>query len=713
LESTLVNTTKPLVLAIAATCYATTAHADIEEVFILGNVDEQFKLTGSGNVIYNDDLQVFNYTDITRILSNVPGLYIRDEEGFGLRPNISIRGTYSDRSGKITLMEDGVLIAPAPYTASSAYYFPTAGRMHSVEVLKGPSAITTGPYTIGGAVNMISTPIPDDKAGFLRQEIGSYGSLRSHLTFGDGSDDLAYLVEYHGGRSDGFASIDNSDGDTGFKVDDVLFKGRYRDTLFGVNAEYGLKLQASEETSEQTYVGLTEQDFAVSPQRRYGLSRQDKMTNEHRQGMLSMTLSDTDWQWVNHGYYNQFTRDWYKVDKIDGEGIDEVLICATTGACGGMTSAYGDYDQGWAQQVLDGRVAADVLLKHNNRAYVAKGLQSTLSWQWGNHNVQSGIRYHEDYEARLQPSDVWQQTDNSNFVLVQTGTASRNLKRSHATSFFINDEIQLGALKVVPGLRHERYSIAGVSATETLAGLAFGYQVDEAHYLFAGVHQGMSPSASSASDTEKANNVEMGWRYQAGASDIELVGFYSDYKNIIGVCTNSGGAGSQTCEAGDTENGGAATIKGIELQFAQQTFTKNGWQIPFNVTYTYTDASFDTSFVGASVWGAVNAGDRLPNLPRHQLAVLLGAEKGDWRADLSVRHRSTTCAAAACESYQNIDAFSTLDLALRHQYDAKTSFYGKIDNLLDEQNAIVSREPKAGARAQKPRTFTLGVTWAF
>ena len=84
-------------------------------------------------------------TDIQKILTAVPGVYMRTEEGYGLRPNISIRGTAIERSGKITIMEDGILVAPAPYTASSAYYFPTTARIHSVEVLKGPCLLYTSP----------------------------------------------------------------------------------------------------------------------------------------------------------------------------------------------------------------------------------------------------------------------------------------------------------------------------------------------------------------------------------------------------------------------------------------------------------------------------------------------------------------------------------------------------------------------------------------
>ena len=107
----------------------------VDSVTIIGTKDDVKDLAGSGAVISNEDLQKAMDTDIQKILTAVPGVYMRTEEGYGLRPNISIRGTAIERSGKITIMEDGILVAPAPYTASSAYYFPTTARIHSVEVL--------------------------------------------------------------------------------------------------------------------------------------------------------------------------------------------------------------------------------------------------------------------------------------------------------------------------------------------------------------------------------------------------------------------------------------------------------------------------------------------------------------------------------------------------------------------------------------------------
>jgi Fe(3+) dicitrate transport protein len=91
------------------------------------------------------------------VLRTVPGLTIQEEDGFGLRPNIG--GTSPNRSEKITLMEDGVLISPAPYSALRSVLFPNS--KHAIfEILKGGSQIQYGPYTTGGAINMVSTQIP-------------------------------------------------------------------------------------------------------------------------------------------------------------------------------------------------------------------------------------------------------------------------------------------------------------------------------------------------------------------------------------------------------------------------------------------------------------------------------------------------------------------------------------------------------------------------
>ncbi|MCK6523660.1 sterol desaturase family protein [Myxococcota bacterium] len=98
------------------------------------------RVAGSAHRVDEETLERFEYDNVERVLAEVPGVSTRGEDGYGLRPNIGMRGASSDRSAKVTLMEDGVLFAPAPYAAPAAYYFPMSTRLVGVEVFKGPAA---------------------------------------------------------------------------------------------------------------------------------------------------------------------------------------------------------------------------------------------------------------------------------------------------------------------------------------------------------------------------------------------------------------------------------------------------------------------------------------------------------------------------------------------------------------------------------------------
>ena len=134
----------------------------------------------------------------------------------------------------------------------AAYYFPTAGRLSTVEVLKGPAAITEGPYTVGGAINMISTPIPSERSGAVNLQAGEDATWRVHANYGDDDGRFGWLVETHQWRSDGFQSLDTGD-DTGLEKEDYLVKLRYSSeenaTLY---QQADLKLHYASENSDQS-----------------------------------------------------------------------------------------------------------------------------------------------------------------------------------------------------------------------------------------------------------------------------------------------------------------------------------------------------------------------------------------------------------------------------------------------------------------------------
>jgi len=192
---------------------------ELDPVVIVG--DRAKYIAGSGQYINTLKIEKLNQPNVNNVLRIVPGVNVRDEEGFGLRPNIGLRGTPVNRSAKITLMEDGILIAPAPYADPSAYYFPTFSRMQGIEVLKGSSQIKYGPYTIGGAINLLSTGIPNTFKGFAQVGYGSFGTNQQRIWVGDSRKNIDYVFEINRMASSGFKVLQNGE-NTGFDRRDVM-----------------------------------------------------------------------------------------------------------------------------------------------------------------------------------------------------------------------------------------------------------------------------------------------------------------------------------------------------------------------------------------------------------------------------------------------------------------------------------------------------------
>ena len=117
-------------------------------------------------------------------------------------------------------------ISSQNFLDSVRYRAQNLGRLAGVEVLKGAAAITQGPYTIGGAINMLSTPIPEEQSGFVNQEIGENGTQRTHVTYGNSTENFGFLLEGHIWDTDGFDTIQDESGDTGFEKDDFVAKFR-------------------------------------------------------------------------------------------------------------------------------------------------------------------------------------------------------------------------------------------------------------------------------------------------------------------------------------------------------------------------------------------------------------------------------------------------------------------------------------------------------
>lgn len=727
----------------APVVYADPASVPLEEVVTIGSHEAIDNITGSAHLIDETALDKFEYSDIQRIAREVPGVSIQIEDGYGLRPNISIRGVATERSGRITLLEDNVLIAPAPYSAPSAYYFPTAGRMQAFEVVKGPAAITQGPYTIGGALNMVSTAVPQEQKGKVMFELGEDSTARLHASYGDRLDNgFGYLVEAHQWQSDGFQSIDRSGTDTGLDVTDYTVKLSYAPEGGAHSLE--LKLQKADQDSNQSYLGLTDSDFRDDAYRRYGVSELDNIATAHDQAILNyrfkfndnLTLSAT-------AYNNTHERNWFKTEGIDLDGsssaqdfsrISWANVIEAVNNDGILLRGDTTFSASQLQAVLDGSLdtaEGSIQVRSNAREYYSRGIQFKADWnlQLGDikHAIELGARYHEDEEDRLQRNSTYQQVAGSLQLndLGELGNAGNRIQEAQATAVYIHDKIELGNWTVTPGLRYESIDQMrtrfndGESRTfrdsrdnhtsVLLPGLGAIYRINDNLSLVAGVHKGFTaPSNSPGVREEEAINSEFGMRYSSANTRVEVMAFNSNYDNLLGECTSSSGS---DCEIGDAFNGDAATVTGLEVLLANSLSVSDGLLFNTSLSYTYINGEFDTDIASTDFFGDVNAGDPIPYIPENQLQLSAGLEAAAWQVNANVSYVDEVCTRASCGQFERTEDSLTLDLAANYVLNDNVKVFSRIENATDEQD-ILGRQPY-GARPNKGRTASVGIEMNF
>lgn len=707
----------------------------VEETSMIGGPTAIQTLPGSAHRLSARALAKFQYSDVNRVLREVPGLNIIEEDGYGLRPNIGIRGTGSERSSKISLMEDGILIAPAPYSAPAAYYFPSIGRMRGVEVRKGSSQIKYGPNTTGGALNLLSIEIPDTFSGRVHAMAGGRNNQTVHASVGGGMANGGFVFETYQAKTDGFKHLD-SRGNTGFDKTDYLGKIRLNTNKTAPFYQaLELKYSRTTESSNETYLGLIQADFDLDPLRRYAGSQLDEMLAIHQQWALRYVAQPADWLRISAvAYRNTFERNWYKLDKVRAQDSDQSISISSLVADPEIFK--GEYD------VITGRSSSpdNVLsVKANNRAYMSRGIQTSanVSYYMMGHEQQLevGLRMHYDEMDRFQWVDDYSMTSgHMNLVQAGTpGTESNRIESAQAVSGFAQHRIQSGRFVLMPGIRYEHIDLhrkdfgktdparlgTSVSLRKNtvdifIPGIGISYQATPIVTLFGGLHTGFSPPGSNKkTNPEESINYELGARFNTGLLHADVTVFFNDYSNLLGADLAASGGGGTT----DRFDGGEVDVSGVEFALSYNLGRQTGWRfsIPVTASFTVTSAVFQNAFESSfDPWGKVSRGDRLPYVPTHQGTVGLGLEGRQFDVSLSVVYVGAMRTAAGSgipATDERTDAHVVVDLAGSYSIWNNTRIFATIRNVT---NAIyvVARRP-AGLRPGLPRTALVGISTSF
>ena len=688
---------------------------------ILGNKFVAKNRTGAAYYLSTEELAQFDYTDINRALSKISGINFYEEDGFGLRPNISIRGTSPERSSKIAIMEDGILISPAPYSASSAYYFPSVARMQAIEVLKGSSQIQYGPYTTGGAINFVSTEIPEKFRGKISTSFGSFKTGQTHATIGNSSEKFGYMFEILNYNSDGFKSL-NDDLNTGFDINEITSKIKFVPKTPNIDQSFELKFHTYDEISNETYLGLTETDFQKNPYLRYPGSEKDKMSAEHKQYVLTHELFVNEKIKITSNFYeNRFKRNWYKLDDVVHDNNSQKISKVISNP-----SQFSEH-----LKILSGELDYENALKvkANNREYISRGIQTKIDYHWYGKNesfndLELGIRIHYDEEDRFQWEDIY--NINNGFMALESygekGSQGNRISFANSFASYIMYKYKFKGLTISPGIRYESIklgrddfgksnplrNIENLSTRENkvsvlIPGVGFNYTFSNNLSVFGGIHKGYSPPGSSdGQKAEESVNSELGIRFSTKKLNGEIIAYRNDYSNLLGNdLAATGGFGEM-----DPFNAGKALVNGFEVLLN----TSISKYIPISFSYTLTDAKFLTSFGSTQdIWGEVNNGDQIPYIPKHQFSSSLSyrISKLDINLNASYNGKFSTLA----NGTEEISSYLILDLSMKYRIKKDIFLKSKILNLFDKKYAV-SKAP-AGLRPGHPFGIYTGIEYKF
>jgi Fe(3+) dicitrate transport protein len=685
---------------------------ELESITITSSHSKLNHRSSSELVLPMIELARFNVVDGNTLLQSQPGVYTQQEDGWGLRLNIGIRGTGVERSSRITLMEDGILTAPAAYSAPAAYYSPVLWKYEQIEILKGGAALITGPQSTGGAINFVTATPQEKDYHQIRTTAGAFGRLmansRGQVTLNDRSQ-IFYGVGRNGAQ--GFNDIDGQQYG-GFGLNDGYLKWiQHLDDKDMHHLE--VFFAGTTERSNQTYLGQSLEDALENPNGRYVASALDNMAMERLMTRIGYTLNLKK-GWVRADLYRQFVhRNWYKLDKVS-DGSTSVGVSSI------LANPY-DYLGFYRALIGTNTDTYTATLKANNRYYLSQGLQFRGQYSQRARDVlfkhEAGARFHYDHADRFQHRDTYSLTDEAPTFLQagEAGAAGNRLDAARAASAYARTTASWNTWSVQLGLRGEYIESyrtdwgstdperQGLDLSERsnitqtlLPGISLSKEVGN-WSLFTGVHQGMTPAGSKEGVLpELSVNSEFG--IQNRKQPIALTVFHSEYARLLGSdAASSGGSGT-----GELFNGGAAQISGIEGQWAGQL---GKWNLQTSATYTravFTE-SFSSDFDG---WGNVKEGDILPYLPALQANAQVLYESSKWNTGLQLQALSSRKSASELDEY-DLPAALVVNYSINYKLSKVCTLQAGIQNITNTRHIVAARP--AGYRTFTPRMWTLGL----
>ncbi|GGQ33553.1 TonB-dependent receptor [Shewanella litoralis] len=615
-------------------------------------------------------------------------------------PNANVELMHRGVSDGVAVLQDGIFFSPAPYSGQNLVLQPNLQQQQSV-TLSSMTSVVDGSEAAFGKLAYQSVAISEKKyAGEFNVEINDDADYSSGVIISGTTKEYGMLlaVDYQSASDDvGYELARDADA----TQKDIMFKIG-ADSLPGARNKQSTEFsyQYSSQDAEQGTLGLTNDDFSLVPNQRYGAANIDFTDGERQRYVLAHKLLlsktstvDTDF------YYQTYSQKTADMLFVDGEMINNVSL--------GEIAAFE------IAPTTDG-MNLGALSQDND--FAGFGVQTKGVSMQGQHQVTYSARYHTDKaEMELGSQDwLW---NNDLSLSSTTDKEALVVYKDDASAFSsaVDAQLNYGQWSVNLGLGYEHVSVSrDVNDDYDLAEADFSDDgwtpsVEVAYTQgawSAALQAKQAWTAASAGNVDQtaqeALQYQLAVAYQQDALAVSMAAYMHDYDNqhigcMFGMICDYEQIALQ-------ENIEDVTVTGIDLS-AEYSLAFDSFSIPFKAKYQYTQAETDIGYC-SNTNGCFDADSQLPWVPKQQFSFSSGVVMGDVSVIAQALFQSELEYEGNLVAIEPIDSQWKVDLTASYRMTKQHEVYLRVENVLDEE--LVAKRTLAGLQAQSEMSAYLG-----
>ncbi|MDP2560028.1 TonB-dependent receptor domain-containing protein [Psychrobium sp. 1_MG-2023] len=638
------------------------------------------------------------HLDIARQLNRYPGIFAVNIIPNGQTPLIT--NNSSGLQHAVSTLTDDLNLAPVSYIDRSLYSLsPLISHKMGRD---GSPKITNTPTGLVGSLTTETGMVPSEGPRMsIDVEAGDDAHAGFTFDYGHRKDRWGHLFQYSAQQGDSYRS--NRLGQQGgFKSNDLLLKIIEQGSNIGAKNQQltQFSLLYRDYDNDESRYGISYQDSLERPELRYSATAGDNEKTDqlslrinHQIVLATSEIVMTDL------YYDSGNSSYYQTSAVSGVLGDSAI----------------DLLSGFERNPLG---TLNVTKQSFDRSYSSGGIQVRVSQQIGLHNLQLGVRYHNESVDDKSYNDAFLFNQDLSLSLLQSNQEADWAEQSvNARTVFISDEWTQGPLTLAGGYKYEKIEIEKEfprsffesESTHTLGNVGLNYKFSSSLDFFITAHQGLLPSnnllAPEAAQTSDIYRAGIDHRYDN--SQFTFTVFKNEFYNVFARCFTIENCKEMTDDRFDIEISGAEMV-------AAHTFELDNMSIPLTAVYTYRDHNYGDELDVTNIEHVALPGDELAYIPQHQLYLELGAKFNRWDLMLKATHRSEQRLEPGLTSLTNvnkIDAVTLVDLTANVAFDRQQKVFLTVNNLTDQE--YVESAYHAGRLMGRGSSILLGYRYTF